>query len=167
MEPPEDPLLDWAREEFKYTDEDLAANRQGLLSSAQRKRLTRGGLTLLLTSLLCWLPTMLVLVVTALQKGSRAELPWGILMGVILTGIYGAFAWTGWRSFSAGRSACVRKFSGVLRLYVDEQKKKLYLEFGGGIQLEVQPKVEEYYSPGIRYRVYYCDKDRTILSMEH
>ncbi len=77
----------------------------------------------------------------------------------------GVFAWIGLRSRKAGNSATVKSIRGKVNFIPD--KKKLCLRIGDSkIQFEVEPKVKDLFSPDSEYRFYYCDIDKTILSVE-
>ncbi len=158
-------LPDGIEREFEFTKDDLIANRQGVMSKKQRENALRQGTRLLLISFAAEVIVLGVLIYEVTHK----EIPWGMLnntITVLFIFIFlGSFAWMGWRSRKAGSSAIVKSARGKVNFIQD--KKKLCLRIGDSkIQFEVEPKVKNLFSPDREYRFYYCDIDKTILSVE-
>jgi hypothetical protein len=165
MDSSKEPLPDWIEREFEFDKDDLLANRQGVMSKKQKDNAIRQGTRLLSTTLAAAVIVLGLLVYETPHKESFWRMLSNTITIIFILFSLGSFAWLGWRSRQAGSSAIVKSIHGKVNFIQD--KKKLCLRISDSkIQFEVEPKVKDLFSSDREYRFYYCDIDKTILSVE-
>jgi hypothetical protein len=149
-----------------FLDDDLEANRRGVLSERQRDRLRQAQRSKLLPELGIFGVGVVLMVIGFINPTDfdfSICLPIGV--GVALYAIY--LAVRSWRTFDADlRAGQVATVSGSARLVgmTQGRQSSLWLEIGNA-RFAVSPQTFQSLAPGT-YRAYYAPQSLMLLSLE-
>lgn len=159
---PNDPLANWIEHEFGFDEHDLIANRKGIMSGNQKTKAVRQGLIWLFLAVMLGMAILFGLYVIWLVEKVKFQDISNIFFALFVMVLC---ALLGWRYLKARVSGVVKSIIG--RVDFIQDKKKLFLRVGDSeIQFEVEPKVKNLFSSDKEYKFYYCEIDKTVLSIE-
>jgi hypothetical protein len=162
MNVPNDPLANSIAHEFAFDEDDLIANRKGIMSRNQTIKAGRQGFIWLFMAVMLGLAILFMLYMTWLIKKVELHDIWNTIVGLVFMVLS---AILGWQNLKATLSGAVKSVIG--RVGFIHEKKKLYLRVGDSeIQFEVLPERKHLFSSDKEYKFYYCEINKTILSVE-
>jgi hypothetical protein len=162
MNVPNDPLANSIAHEFAFDEDDLIANRKGIMSRNQTIKAGRQGFIWLFLAVMLGLAFLFKLYMTWLVEKVGFPDIFNIIFALFFMVLAAVL---GWRSLKASLSGAVKSIIG--RVDFIQDKKKLFLRVGDSeIQFEVVPEMKNLFSSNKEYKVYYCEIDKTILSLE-
>lgn len=156
-------------QEFEFGQDDLRANRSGILSDGQKHTLRGWRAVLAIVGISLINAVVVVLIGLEFRAATSAQpvditgLISAVLSGALLVTVDAILIWLNLRSLRAAKVGRVKCVTG--RVQFERKKDDLYLCIGE-IRLPVEPSVEELFSPEGCYRFYYSEIDKVVRSVE-
>ncbi len=171
MTPAQEPenLQEWLTREFQFDEDDLSANRSGVLSDKQ-KNVARDWRALFAVVGTCLISVGVLAVIGLESKSAMSAQPPNIAglisavgSGALVIAVGAFLIWLNLRSLRAARIGRVKCATG--RVQFEEEKDGWYLCMGE-IRLPVETGAKQLFSPDTVYRFYYSEIDKVVRSVE-